>query len=102
MKLLSFIAHDDIVAPIYCNKVVENVLPFEHGRVTIVKGDTFNAKVVDGRTVLTIKPGAGASFHAPFKVPYASKVREAIQGLRAAACAAVYQAQANGETVCLS
>jgi hypothetical protein len=103
MKLLSFIAYgEDTIKPVYCNKVVKNVLPFTHGKVDIVAGTWFGAQIVEGRTVLTIKPDAGASEAPAFKVPYPSKVREAIQGLRAAACAAVYQAQAEGTEVCLS
>lgn len=103
MKLLSFIAYsDDVIKPIYCNKMVEAALPFSHGKVDIVKGTWFGAQLVNGRTVLTIKPEAGASDAPAFKVPYPSKVKEAIQSLRTAACANVHRMIAEGETVCLS
>jgi hypothetical protein len=103
MKLLSFVAYsDNSIKPVYCNKLVKSVLPFEHGRVTIVEGKTFSAEVKDGRTILTVKPEAGASEAPEFKCPYPTKVKEAIQALRMAATARVHQMIADGETVCLS
>lgn len=101
MRLMSFKASGDKVQPVYCNKLVSLVLPFSHGRVDIIEGSRFEAKVIGDRTVVSLKTGAGASEEPAFKCPFPSKVGEAIRSLRAAACARVHQVQATGERICL-
>lgn len=96
-RMLAFREIDGVVQPIYCNEMVKVALPFEHGRVKIIEGRKFSAHVEDGKTIVTLKPGAGASTEPMFKCPYPSKVKEAIQGLRAAASARIHQMIAEGE-----
>lgn len=89
MHIIGFKADKSRVRPTLCTLQVEKVLPFEHGRVVIQKGDRFNAEVKDGKTVLTVKPGAGANEAPAFVVLHVKAVREAVSALRAACCAKI-------------
>lgn len=94
MKLLSFVAKGNIVRPAYCSLQIKDMLPFEHGRVKIVESDKFGEEVKNGKTILHIRPGAGANEAPAFKVSFPSACRDAIRSLRAACCAKVYLTEA--------
>lgn len=95
MKLLDFSANGKTVKPLYCSLAVEKFLPFEHGRVRIEAGEKFTAKVENGRTVMTVKCGAGAREEPAFKVDFPSACRDAIKALRVAACHTIHQSKAS-------
>lgn len=85
--------------PVYCSTQLKEVLPFAHKRIVLVDGQTFSSHEEDGKTIVSLKLGPGASDEPIFKTDFTKQVCEAIKELRIAACLKTSQRFADGFNV---